>query len=111
MNEAFQIDIDRILAEKAGKKARFVPRFLVSYLKRIVHQDEVNGFLMTNKDKNGIEFLNAFMEGFNNSLDVHGLDNLPAEGRFTFVSNHPLGAQDGIGLAYLLGPIYEGKRE
>lgn len=109
MNEAFQIDIDRILAAKAGKKARFVPRFLVSYLKKIVHQDEVNEFLMANRDKNGIDFVNAFMEGFNNSLDVHGLDNLPAEGRFTFVSNHPLGAQDGIGLAYLLGPIYEGK--
>ncbi|MBR5455587.1 MAG: 1-acyl-sn-glycerol-3-phosphate acyltransferase [Bacteroidaceae bacterium] len=109
MNEAFQIDIDRILAAKAGKKARLVPRFLVSYLKRIVHQDEVNEFLMANGDKNGIDFVNAFMEGFNNSLDVHGLDNLPAEGRFTFVSNHPLGAQDGIGLAYLLGPIYEGK--
>ena len=35
MSEVFQIDIDAILAAKAGKKARYVPRFLVSYLKKI----------------------------------------------------------------------------
>ena len=44
-NSIFLIDIDKILKEKAGKKAKYVPPFLVSYLKRIVHQDEINGFL------------------------------------------------------------------
>ena len=109
MGETFKIDIDAILAEKAGKKARFVPRFLVSYLKKIVHQDEVNYFLTTNKDKFDLDFINEFMRYFNNSFEVHGLENLPKDGRCTFVSNHPLGAQDGLGLAYILGPVYKGK--
>lgn len=109
MDETFKIDIDAILAEKAGKKARFVPRFLVSYLKKIVHQDEVNYFLTTNKDKFDLDFINEFMRYFNNSFEVHGLENLPKDGRCTFVSNHPLGAQDGLGLAYILGPVYKGK--
>ena len=39
------IDIDKILKGKMGKKAKFVPGFLVSWLKRLVHEDEVNKFL------------------------------------------------------------------
>lgn len=109
MSDVLQIDIDAILATKAGKKARYVPRFLVSYLKKIVHQDEVNAFLRENNDKRDLEFIEEFMKYFNNSFEVHGLENLPADGRCTFVSNHPLGAQDGLGLAHILGPIYKGK--
>lgn len=109
MGDIIQIDIDAILAAKAGKKARFVPRFLVSYLKKIVHQDEVNEFLRLNHDKRDLDFIDAFMKYFNNSFDIKGLENLPDDGRFTFVSNHPLGAQDGLGLAYILGRKYEGK--
>ncbi len=109
MGDIIQIDIDAILAAKAGKKARFVPRFLVSYLKKIVHQDEVNEFLRINHDKRDLDFIDAFMKYFNNSFDIKGLENLPDDGRFTFVSNHPLGAQDGLGLAYILGRKYEGK--
>ena len=109
MNDIIQIDIDAILAAKAGKKARFVPRFLVSYLKKIVHQDEVNEFLRINHDKRDLAFIDEFMKYFNNSFEIIGLENLPDDGRFTFVSNHPLGAQDGLGLAYILGRKYEGK--
>ncbi len=109
MGDIIQIDIDAILAAKAGKKACFVPRFLVSYLKKIVHQDEVNEFLRINHDKRDLDFIDAFMKYFNNSFDIKGLENLPDDGRFTFVSNHPLGAQDGLGLAYILGRKYEGK--
>ncbi len=109
MGDIIQIDIDAILAAKAGKKARYVPRFLVSYLKKIVHQDEVNEFLRLNHDKRDLDFIDAFMKYFNNSFDIKGLENLPDDGRFTFVSNHPLGAQDGLGLAYILGRKYEGR--
>lgn len=109
MSEIVQIDIDAILAVKAGKKARYIPRFLVSYLKKIVHQDEVNYFLRVNHDKRDLEFMDEYMKYFNNSFDIRGTENLPDDGRYTFVSNHPLGAQDGLGLAYILGRKYEGK--
>ena len=109
MSNIIQIDVDKILADKAGKKARYVPRFLVSYLKKIIHQDEVNYFLKLNSDKYGLDFIRSFMEFFNNSFDVRGLENLPDDGRFTFVSNHPLGAQDGLGLGLILGERYQGR--
>ena len=34
----FLIDIEKILKTKAGKKYKYIPRFVVSYLKHIVHQ-------------------------------------------------------------------------
>ena len=85
----FLIDIDKILKTKAGKKSKYIPRFVTSYLKRIVHQDELNVFLHDSKDKVGVEFLEACME-------------------FLDVSNHPLGGQDGVALGYILGKHYGG---
>ena len=105
----FLIDIDKIIAQKAGEKAKRIPKFVVSYLKRIIHQDEINVFLKNTSDKVGVPFLEACMEFLDAKLDVQGIENLPAEGLCTFVSNHPLGGQDGVALGYLLGTHYGGK--
>ncbi|MGL4851329.1 MAG: 1-acyl-sn-glycerol-3-phosphate acyltransferase [Phocaeicola sp.] len=107
-NSLFLIDIDRILSEKAGKKAKYVPKFLRSYLKRIIHQDELNVFLTESRGKEGVAFLEACMAFLDVKLEINGLENLPKEGRCTFVSNHPLGGQDGISLGYVLGTHYQG---
>lgn len=105
----FLIDVDKILKDKAGKKANRIPRFFVSYLKHIVHQEEINAFLKSVTDKSGIDFLAACMDFLDAKLDVHGLENLPEDGLCTFVSNHPLGGQDGVALGYLLGTHYNGR--
>ncbi len=106
----FLIDIDRILQTKAPDKARFIPRFVVSYLKRIVHQEELNVFLRESHGKMGVEFLEACMEFLDAKLVVKGEENLPdGSTPCTFVSNHPLGGQDGVSLGYLLGSHYQGK--
>ena len=109
MSEKMLIDIDAILASKAGKKARYVPRFLVSYLKKIVHQEELNGFLENEQDRYGVEFIEDFFRFFDNSFEVEGMENFPSEGWHTFVSNHPLGAIDGMGLGMILGRHYDEK--
>ena len=105
----FLIDIDKILKQKAGKKARWVPGFVISYLKHIVHQDEINEFLCGVTDKKGVAFLDECMKYLDAKLDVRGLENLPEAGKCTFVSNHPLGGQDGVALGWLLGNHYGGK--
>ena len=58
----FLIDIDKVLREKAPKYYKYIPRFVVSYLKRIVHQEELNVFLRDSKDKVGVDFLKACLE-------------------------------------------------
>ena len=51
------IDIDKILNDKMGKKAKYVPRPLVTWLKRIIHQDEVNRYLWESRHLTGTEWL------------------------------------------------------
>ena len=105
----FLIDIDKILREKAPKKSKYIPKFVVSYLKHIVHQEELNVFLRESKDKVGVDFLKACLEFLDANIVVKGEENLPKEGLYTFVSNHPLGGQDGVALGYVLGSFYGGK--
>ncbi len=105
----FLIDIDRILREKAPKQSKYIPRFIVSYLKRIVHQDELNAFLRESEDKTGVNFLKASLDFLDARLVVEGKENLPEDRLCTFVCNHPLGGQDGLALGYVLGTFYSGK--
>ena len=105
----FLIDIDKVLREKAPKYYKYIPKFVVSYLKRIVHQEELNVFLRESKDKVGVDFLKARLEFLDANIVVKGEENLPTEGLYTFVSNHPLVGQDGVALGYVLGSFYKGK--
>lgn len=73
----FLIDIDRILETKAGAKAKYVPRFVVSYLKRIVHQDEINGFLRSVEGKVGVDFLEEGMKFLTRSWTCTGWRTCP----------------------------------
>ena len=106
------IDIDHILKGKMGSKAKFVPKFARNWLKRIIHQDEVNAFLWDSRDKTGVEWLEATLRYLDVTLEIEGKENLPAkdDGRlYTFVSNHPLGGADGVALGAIIGKQYEGR--
>lgn len=106
------IDIDRILKDKMGSKASFVPGFLVSWLKRIIHQDEVNRFLWDSRGKTGTEWLEECVRYLDMTLNIEGIENLPDknDGRlYTFVSNHPLGGEDGVALGAIIGRHYDGR--
>ena len=103
------IDIDAILQSKMGNKARRVPRFVVNWLKHIVHQDEVNSFLWDAKDLQGTPWLQAGIDFLDNKIVVKGMENLPDDSdgkRYTFVSNHPLGGIDGIAIGSIIGKRY-----
>lgn len=106
------IDIEKVLKDKMGAKAKFVPGFLVRWLKRIVHQDEINAFLWENRDKTGVEWLEACVSYLDIKLEVEGKENLPAaddKRLYTLVSNHPLGGQDGVALGAIVGRHFEGR--
>lgn len=106
------IDIARILHDKAGDKARFVPRPLVHWLERLVHQDQVNDFLWKNRDLVGTPWLAECVRYLDMTLDIVGRENLPPadDGRlYTFVSNHPLGGEDGVALGMIIGQHYDGR--
>lgn len=103
------IDIDALLRSKLGDRARLVPRFLVKWLKKLIHQDQVNEFLWQAKDEVGTPWLKHGLRYLGNTIVVHGQENLPDADdgkRYTFVSNHPLGGIDGIAIGSIIGEKY-----
>jgi len=106
------IDVDKILQSKMGSKAKFVPGFLVSWLKRIIHEDEVNRYLWESRHLSGTDWLEECVRYLDMTVHVVGKENLPDknDGKlYTFVSNHPLGGQDGVCLGAIIGRHYDGK--
>lgn len=106
------IDIDQILRSKMGSKAKYLPRFVVNWLKRLVHEDEVNKFLWESRGKQGAEWLEECVKHLDMYVTIEGKENLPDknDGKlYTFVSNHPLGGQDGVCLGAIIGKHYDGK--
>lgn len=106
------IDIESILRSKMGPKAKWVPRPLVNWLKRIIHQDEVNAYLWESRHLSGTEWLEDCVRYLDATLDIVGKENLPDknDGRlYTFVSNHPLGGEDGVALGAIIGRHYDSR--
>ncbi len=106
------IDIDKILRSKMGNKAKLVPSLLVAWLKRIIHQDEVNRFLWESRHLTGTEWLEECVRYLDMTLEMVGTENLPDknDGRlYTFVSNHPLGGEDGVALGSIIGRHYDSR--
>ncbi|MDR3127226.1 MAG: 1-acyl-sn-glycerol-3-phosphate acyltransferase [Tannerellaceae bacterium] len=103
------IDVRAVLHTKAPHIERRLPRFLIDYLIRIVHQHEINHILRLYHDRDGVAFMYALLDYFDIHLDIRGEEHIPPEGRFIFASNHPLGGMDGICLSAVIGSRFDGK--
>ena len=99
------IDVEGVLAKKNPKLARFLPQFIINYLKRIVHQDEVNAMINKASDLFGLDFVDAILAEYAIRVEAVGLENIPSNGRVIVAANHPLGGIDGVGLMQAVGRV------
>lgn len=97
------IDLEKVIAGKSPRLLRLLPGFLLRYLKKTIHQDELNNVLNKHKDKFGQEFLQEILKDFGANIVTHGEENLLKANRFVVVANHPLGGLDGMALMYEVG--------
>ena len=101
------IYIEQLFRSKNPGVAKMIPGFIYSYLKKVIHQDDINDFITRYGDRKGLDFSDAILEYLHVSYQVIGEANLPSpDGRYIFVSNHPLGGPDGIILIYFSGTRY-----
>ncbi|MDX9948258.1 MAG: 1-acyl-sn-glycerol-3-phosphate acyltransferase [Bacteroidales bacterium] len=105
-DNVLQVDVEQILNSKNPALKKVIPGFLLRYLKRIVHQDELNVFLRKAGHLRDAEFIAAGLKEFDISYRVTGSENLPERGRYIFVSNHPLGGLDGLVFIHELSKYY-----
>ena len=107
-NKDLTIDLNAIIASKSERLAKFTPKFVVNWLKRVVHQDELNSILKFSDGATDVEFADKTLQWLNAKANVKFThrESLCADGRYIFVSNHPLGGLDGLIMISLLGKMF-----
>ncbi len=90
------IDIKKVIAEKNPKLIKLLPGFLLRYIKRVIHEDELNEAAEHTNKSYGLDYAAAVLKEFGLNIKVSGIENIPKEGGVILAANHPLGAIDGI---------------
>lgn len=99
------IDLEKVIASKNPRLLKLLPGFVLRYIKRVIHQDELNDAIYRNRDKFGYDFVMASLEEFGAKVNVQGLENIPKEGGCIVASNHPLGGLDGVAMMSVVGGV------
>ena len=95
------IDIAQVLSSKGIKPRRWIVRFL----NRLLHVDEINECLDLYGDKEGVEFAQAIMDHLNVTVELRHAERIPKEGCPIIIANHPLGGPDGMALIAAVGAV------
>lgn len=98
-----RIDIEQVLRAKAPALYAKLPKVAVRLLEWVVCQKQLNEILENCDMHEGVDFAVAMSEFMHVTCEVKGLENVPAEGRYMIVSNHPLGGFDGVTYIAALG--------
>ncbi|MFA4852664.1 MAG: 1-acyl-sn-glycerol-3-phosphate acyltransferase [Bacteroidales bacterium] len=99
------IDIDNIIRSKNPNLLKILPRFILNYLKKIIHEKEINVALERYKDDEGLDFVAGILREFGVNINVINPENIPPSGRYIIASNHPLGGLDGLALMHVAGKV------
>ena len=98
------LDVDSVFRKKGKKIYPYIPKFIIHYLERVVHQDEMNEALNRLHNLDVHDFLKEILlNEFKVNIHTQNFDYLPAEGSYIVASNHPLGGLDGIALMHVVG--------
>ena len=105
-SKPMQVDVAEIIRAKSPRLAKKMPRFVVNLLRRLVHEKDVNEILAKANGATGIDFVNIGVESLELKRQVSGMENIPSEGRFIFVANHPLGGLESLVMMQTINEKY-----
>lgn len=96
----YLIDINKVLGPKLQKK---LPRFAVNFLKRRIHQDQINECIMNAECYNGVGFFDEALKYVGITYRIRGEENLDPQKKYLFVCNHPLGGPEAL----IIGSVFK----
>jgi len=99
------IDLEELIRSKNPRLLKFLPKFILNYAKRLIHQEEVNEFLFNHRNDDGFEFSTAVVDLFKVKVIITGIENIPVSGGAVFASNHPLGGFDAMVILDSIGHV------
>ncbi len=104
------IDVEKAIASKNPRLLKILPSFLLNYIKKTVHQDELNDASSRNSKRFAMDFVDAAVEEFGVKIKIVGGENIPKNGGIILAANHPLGGLDGIAFMAAVGKYRQDMR-
>jgi putative hemolysin len=75
-----------------------IPRFILNWFKRFIHQDYINEILRKGHGSEGSEFIQIVFNELGVKTNSIGAENIPKTGGCIIAANHPLGGMDGMAM-------------
>lgn len=97
------IVIRDVIRKKNPRLLGWLPRFVLRYIERVVHEDDINQVMHNIGHLHGLTFVDALIGELGVRVELTGAADIPQEGGVIFASNHPLGGLDGIAFMHALG--------
>src|SRR5690606_29575393 len=97
------IQVGEIIRQKSPKIAKWIPSFFISYLKKTIHEDEINDIMFRLRNLQGLDFVDALIKDLGVEVVLEGSEHIPLDESVIFASNHPLGGLDGIAFMHAIG--------
>ena len=99
------IDIEDVIKSKSEFLLKITPKIIIRWIRRVLHEEDLNSAIKNNIDKHGHDFAQAICDEFGAKLFIKGELPKALNERFIMVSNHPLGGLDGLALIATIGKI------
>lgn len=105
MKDTKHVDIKKVIKTKSPKLHRYLPGFVLNYIVRKLHQDDINYGINLNDNKYGHDFNKAGLDYVGAKVKWSGLENIPKTGKVIVAANHPLGGLDGMALIHAVSNV------
>lgn len=99
------IDIKKVISSKNKTLAKWMPGFMMRYIKRIAHEDDINDIMNATGHLHGLNFVRAGLDQLHTEVIVKGIEHIPPTGGCILAANHPLGGLDGIAFLKAVGMV------
>ncbi|MFD2969867.1 1-acyl-sn-glycerol-3-phosphate acyltransferase [Sphingobacterium bambusae] len=97
------IQVREVIHKKSPKLAKWIPKPLISYLERVIHEEEINYIMTKFRDQYGLDFVDDLIHELGVKVVLEGTEHIPKDEHVIFASNHPLGGLDGIAIMHAIG--------
>ena len=99
------IDVAAAFRGKAPRLFKWLPNFMINYLRKIVHEDACNEFYIKHINSTSGEFCTASIELFYPIIKTVNTELWPKDSSYLIAANHPLGGLDGLILMALVSKM------
>ena len=103
------IDVEKMITSKYPKlkNSKLVKTAIKKFSDSVIHQDEINDFVVKHTHLGSFEFVDEVLEYFNFKYTTtdKDIENIPSSGRVVIIANHPLGALDSFALIKLVSKV------